>query len=181
MDGLDGLTLPVQQFPGTSADQWEDVFQTALEDLAGSFLSEEDKGDPLSSKLADLLNPSLRRRPSDDNVKATAAKIKLPDNIGNFKVPVTNKDITQAMTTSGKLLDARLTRTNGILSKAIVLIARLLSDVGEERSHPVEYYLSDLNSSLRLLTAAFNYLNQIKKIVARIHVNDTALAQLCGW
>ena len=65
----------------------------------------------------------------------------------NFKVSVTKNDITKAMTTSDKLLDARLVRTNGILSKAIVPIARLLSEFGEKKSHPTEYYLTGLNSS----------------------------------
>ena len=106
-------------------------------------------------------------------MKATSAKVKLPNNVKNFKLPVTNNDITKAMTTGGKLLDARLARTNGILSKAIMPIARFLSDFGEKKSHPTEYYLTGLNSSLRLLTATFNYLNQIRKEVARIHVNDS--------
>lgn len=92
----------------------------------------------MSDKLANILNQSLRRRPSDDKVKVTAAKIKIPNNVDNFKAPVSNSDITKAMTTSGKILDARLARTNGILSKVIVPIARLLSDFGEKKSHATE-------------------------------------------
>ena len=96
-------------------------------------------------------------------------------------MPVTNGDITKAMTSGGKLLDARLARTNGILSKAIVPLARLMSDFGEKKSLSMEHYTPGLNSSLRLLTAAFNYVNHIHKEVARIHMHDSALAKLCSW
>lgn len=64
-------------------------------------------------------------------------------------MPVTNTGVTKAMTTGGKLLDARLARTNGIFSKAFVPIAKLLSDVGEKKCRPTEYFLPDLNSNLK--------------------------------
>lgn len=177
LDCLDDVITPAHF--GDSVQQGD--FQKALDDLAGSFHGEEDKGDALSEKLANVLNLSLRRRPSDDSVKATAAKIKLPANVENMKVPVTNKDISQAMTTGGKLLDARLTRTNCLVSKAMVPVAKLISDIGENRHHPPDHYLANLNDCLRLLAAAFNYLNHIRKEVARIHVHDSALAQLSRW
>ena len=94
---------------------------------------------------------------------------------------MTNGDITKAMTSGGKLLDARLARTNGILSKAIVPLARLMSDFGEKNNLSMEHYTPGLNSSLRLLPAAFNYVNHIHKEVARIHMHDSALAKLCSW
>ena len=60
---------------------------------------------------------------------------------------MTNGDITKAMTSVVKLLDARLARTNGILSKAIVPLARLMSDFGEKKSLSMEHYTPGLNSS----------------------------------
>lgn len=109
-------------------------------------------------------------------MKATAAKIKLSVNVENMKVPVTNNDISQAMNTGGKLLDARLTRTNCLIFKAMLPVAKLISDIGENKNHPTDHCLTNLNDSLGLLPAAFNYLIHVRKEVARIHVHDYTLA-----
>ena len=55
MVGLDGLIF-AQQFLGACIDQQEDVFQNALADLTDYFLGEKEKRDPLSDKLAHILN-----------------------------------------------------------------------------------------------------------------------------
>lgn len=156
-------------------------FLKALEDLTGHFHGEEEKCDPLSDSLAIILNASLRRRPSQDSVKATCEKIKLPSNVPNFKVPVTNSDVSKAMNVGGKLVDTRLSLTNGLLSKALVPIAYCVSDIGKKKGKNINFYLDGLNNSLRLLTSAVNYINQLRKEVARIHVRDTAMADLCKW
>ncbi|MPC54745.1 hypothetical protein E2C01_048670 [Portunus trituberculatus] len=96
-------------------------------------------------------------------------------------VPATNSAITKAMSVGGKLLDTRICHTNGVLVKALVPIAQCISDIGEKIEKPISSYLGDLNNSLRLLSSAVNYLNQVRKEVARIHVNDSALAELCKW
>lgn len=66
---------------------------------------------------ANILNQSLRRRPSDESVGTTTAKIKLPSNDENMKVPVTNTDIIKAMSNGEIFLDVRLTRTNSLIRK----------------------------------------------------------------
>lgn len=60
LDCLDDVTRPAHF--GSSVQQGD--FQKALDDLAGSFLGEEDKGEALLDKLANILNLSLRRRPA---------------------------------------------------------------------------------------------------------------------
>lgn len=59
--------------------------------------------------------------------------------------------------------------------------AYCVSDIGEMKGKNINYYLDELNNSLRLLTSAANYINQLRKEVARIHVRDTAMADLCKW
>lgn len=179
-DPLDDLdTFTASQTP---VEPVADVaFQKALEEFAGHFHGEEELGDPLSERLASILNVSLRRRPSSDSVKVTCEKIKFPSNVPNLKVPVTNSAITKAMSVQGKLVDTRLSLTNGLLVKALVPIARCISDVGEQNVQPITCYLDGLNNSLRLLTSAVNYVNQLRKEVARLHVHDSALEELCKW
>ena len=128
-----------------------------------------------------MLNISLRRKPQDASVKTTAARIKLPSNVPNLKVPTTNEDVVRAMNADGKLLDGHLSRTNTLLSKALVPIVYMLNDVGTKNTKPLEKYMEGLNDSLRLIAASFNFLNQTRKELARIYVRETALGQLCKW
>ncbi|XP_045126311.1 uncharacterized protein LOC123513294 [Portunus trituberculatus] len=165
----------------TAADGDNADFLRSLEELSGHFHGEEEKGEPLSEHLATILNASLRRRPSADGVKATCGKIKLSSNVPNLTVPATNTAITDAMSAGGKLIDLRLFHTNGLISKALVPVAQCISDIGEGKGKPVSSYLDGLNNSLRLLASAVNYVNQLCKGVAKIHVNDSALAELCKW
>lgn len=150
-----------------------------MDELSDCFHGEEPKGDPVSDRLASILNVSLRRRPNGDNVKATCNHLKVPNNIPNMKVPQTNPAVTKVMSVGGKLLDARLTNTNNLPLKALVPSAHYINDIGEKTGKPLNAYLEDFNNSLRLVVSAFNYINQIRKEVIRFHVNDTALAELC--
>jgi hypothetical protein len=180
-DPLDKLTDIVGSQDNNEDEEEGQAFDRALSDLAGFFHSEEERGEPLCEKLAKVLDASLRRKPQDASVKATAAKIKIPANVPNLNVPATNDDIAKAMSQSGKLLDTHLSRTNLLLSKAIVPIAQILNDLGNKKAQKVEYYMDGLNDSLRLIAASFNYLNQTRKEVARQNIREASLAQLCKW
>ena len=179
LDDLDLLTTTATQSTGDTVVDAE--FQKALAEFAGHFHGEEETGEPLSDRLAAILNASLRRRPSSDGVKLTCDKIKLPGNVPNLKVPATNPAITKAMSVGGKLVDTRLSLTNKLLTKALVPIACCINDIGDRKEKPLNSYLDGLNNSLRLLASAVNYINQLRKEVARTHVNDSALAELCNW
>ena len=174
-DPLDNLDLLA---PDETVD---DDFVKALQDFSGNFYGEEEKGEPLSARLAAILNSSLRRRPQTDSVKATCASVKIPSNVPNLAVPVTNSAITKAMSLHGRLIDGKLFQTNGLLSKALVPIAVCVNDIGEKKGKSLTCYLDGLNTCLRLLTSAVNYINQLRKDIARIHVRDSAMVDLCKW
>lgn len=175
-DDLDTLG----QRPASTIDE-DDAFSKALGELSAHFHGEEEKGEPLSERLASILNDSLRRRPSSEAIKLTCSKIQLPRNVPNLCVPSTNSAITKALSTGGKLLDNRLFQTNGLLSKALVLLAQCVSDIGERAGKPLSHYLEGFNNSIRLLVSAINFLNHMRKEVARLHVHDSALTDLCKW
>lgn len=173
-DPLEDLDM-FDSSPVTDPNPADDTdFLKALEDLSSHFHGEEEKGDPLSDCLASILNASLRRKPTAEGIRNTCSKIKLPRNVPNMTVPVTNPAISKALSVGGKLIDARLSHTNSLLSKALVPVAVCISDIGEKNGKSVSCYLDGLNNSLRLLTSAFNYLNNLPKEVARIHVDDFA-------
>lgn len=126
--------------------------------------------------FATIVNSSLRRRPASDSVKTIASKIKVPSNVPNMITPETNPPIVKAMSVGGRLVDARLSYFNSLLIKALVPITECVSDVGERKGKLIKYYLEGLNDCLRLLISSINYANQLRKEVAWIHVNDSALA-----
>ncbi|MPC93045.1 hypothetical protein E2C01_088161 [Portunus trituberculatus] len=110
-------------------------------------------GEPLSERLATILNTSLRRRPTSEGMKLTCGKIKLPSNVPNLTVPSTNSALTKAMSVGGRFIDARLVYTNSLISKALVPIAQCISNIEERKRSYINSYLHRLNNSLRLLTS----------------------------
>ena len=96
LDGLGG--------PRVAPDDAE--FHRALEELAGHFHCQEKKGEPLSDRLAGILDDSLRRRPTSEGVKTTCSKVRLPSNVPNLTVPATNAAITKALSVGGRLIEA---------------------------------------------------------------------------
>ena len=125
-------------------------------DSVESFIGEE-KGEPLADNVAQIMNQSLHRRLNDESVKTTVAKVKLPINVDNFTVPATNAEVAKTLSHGGRPFDARMSGTTGLLSKAIVPLARLLSDFEDKQNLSVDHYVMGMNSILRLLAAACNY------------------------
>ncbi|MPC33288.1 hypothetical protein E2C01_026632 [Portunus trituberculatus] len=84
------------------------------------------------------------------------------------------------MSVGENLVRTQLLLTNKLLIKALVPIACCSNDVGKKKDYPLNFYLDGHNNSLRLLTSAVNYINQLWKEVALARMNDTALADLCN-
>ena len=166
--------------PGTSGHH-DSSFSQVLADLAGSFHDEEEKGEPLTEELARILNTALRKKPVDSAVKATVSQFKLPANVPNLTVPSTNVDISAAMSQDGKKIDSNLSQINNLLARAIVPIAGIVNAIGLGSPKDIKAYLSDMNSSIRLVVAAFNYINQTRKLVAKAHIKEDALGKICRW
>jgi hypothetical protein len=82
---------------------------------------------------------------------------------------------------SGRLLDSQLTKTNGLIARAMVPVAQIISDIGQGKAKSTGSYLGSLINSLRLLAAGFNYLNHTRKEVTRLYVRDSAMNQLYKW
>lgn len=124
LDDLDQL--------GRDATVDED-FLRAFRDFSGNLYGEEEKGEPLSDRLAAILNSSLRRRPQADSVKSARGSIKLPSNVPNLAAPATNPAITKATSLHGWLVHSKLFHTNGLLTKASVPAAVCWSDIGDKK------------------------------------------------
>ena len=159
LEELDAFGSSQQADVGSDDDA---VFLRALEDLQGHFHGQEEKGEPLFARLATILDASLRRRPSSEAVKSPCGKFLLPSYVSNLTVPTTTSAFVKVMNIGGKLFVARLCYTNGLLAKALVPVARCISDIGERSVHPVNHCLDGFNNSLCLLASAVCYINQLR-------------------
>ena len=182
-DALDHLSMifdrsgrPTTQVNDTGVDMMK-----ALADFAGGFSSKEEKGPALHEGYATVLNDSLRGRPNEAQLRPVLEAVKLPENVPNLVVPITNPDIVKAMPANGKLLDNHLYKTNQLIAKAIVPIATFVADIGENKVKDCSGYFQSINSAVRMLTAAFCYQNQTRKEVARMNIQENALPSLCKW
>ena len=153
-----------------------------LDDWAGFFDGREEKGEDLSEKMAELLSASLRRRPNDVLVKEAASKFKFPANVPNMVVPALNDDLRKAYDAGGKVIEGGIFRCVGLVAKAMVPVVRMVDDVANQRIvKPATAYLDGANVSVRLMATVFNLLNHVRKDVARFHVKETALQDICNW
>ena len=173
--------LGFSQASSSSSEQAVCDFEKAAVDMAAFFLNEANVGEALPDALAKLANDNLRKRPIDSKIKELAATIHCPSNVPNLKVPAVNKDVGQAMSQGTKALDLRLTNTNTLISKAMVPLLTMIKDVGLRQGKPLAEYTDELQNSLRLLLAAFNYLNQARKELVRGNIRDAPLQTLCTW
>ena len=182
-DAMDHLSVifdnPVDENKGKS-DTNVDMLK-ALADLAGGFSTKEEMGPPMHTGYATVLNDTLRGRPNEAQLKPVLQDIKFPENVPNLTVPSTNADVLKALPSNGRLLDTQMFKTNALIAKALVPIASLVADIGEGKVQNCGGHFQGLNSSVRLLTAAFCYINQSRKDVARMYIRESTLPGLCKW
>ena len=180
-DPMDHLSTIFDSSDNNNVGEPSNDFTKALADFADCFTSKEEKGAPIHESYATILNKSLRNKPNDANIKALLQSVKIPDNVPNLTVPATNNDIMKAMPKQAKSLDYQLVRTNTLIAKAIAPLASFVADVGQKQVKPAAEYLDGINSSVRMLTAAFNFLNFSRKEIVRNYVREKGLTSLCQW
>ena len=92
-----------------------------------------------------------------------------------------NDDVAQAMPRYAKLLDRCIVSTTDLVNKAIVPIANMVKDLGMGHEKTLKDYSDGLETSLRLLVAASNYQNYLRKVIVRQSVANAYLRSLCDW
>ena len=181
-DAFDGLSMAGSEPVGQDDSGDVDVeLEASILAWQESFVRDDVLGDPVNQGIADVVNVGLRVRPKDDVIKEEAAGIHNPSNVPNLVVPMTNSDIEQALSRGTKILDGQLTRTTDVLAKGMVPLLRLASDLKDKTVKLAPGHCKGVLSSLKLLTAAFNYLNHSRKELIRNSIKNDVLRQLCSW
>lgn len=117
-------------------------FDSLMADFEAFFEGEEEQGPEVHTDLARIVNASLRRRPHDESVRKTMAKIHIPGNVKNLKVPATNPDVTKALRKGASIADYNIRKAQLALSKGMIPLLTWLHDykTGKRQfSHAVKY------------------------------------------
>ncbi len=159
----------------------EGALGVAIKGLQDLFRLDEEAGDDINPALANILNDTMRKRPSGDYLKKLTAKYKRPGNVPSQKVPQTNREVFDALGKSARYMDVEVQKTQQYLLKSLVPLITFINDVGTGKSKKITDYVEPLNDSLRLVTAAFTSLVQVRRDIARNDIRDYNFNKLCSW
>ena len=140
-----------------------DAFADSLASLGAMFGSGSDVGKPTHETLAPILNAALRKKPVEEQVKKLVAKHKIPADVPNLTIPRLNQEIFEVMSKDGKFSDIALQRCVGLVTKALIPVSGIVSDIGSRTTKTMDHYLPQLNDAVQLLTASVNYMNHARK------------------
>ena len=157
------------------------AFTGSLSALGAMFDSGNDVGKPIHENLAPILNAALRRKPVEEQVQKLVAKHKIPANVPNMTIPRLNQELFDVMNKDGKFRDIALQRCVGLVTKALIPLSSIISDVGSKTTKPIDHYLPQLNETLQLLTASVNYMNHARKDGIRASIRHLPMNKICNW
>ena len=170
--------------PSTDAGQEDQPclsgFQQTLKDLTDFFNLDEELGPPINEAFARIIASGLRRRPSEDAVKAIMKQYPRPENVPNLLVPCTNKSVWKDLSKGATIVDGQIQKVQTILGRALTILLKLIDEIGSGRGGSSDDHLRVLSDAMRCTTASFSMLNQTRKDVIR---NDQwePMSQLCTW
>ncbi|XP_045135591.1 uncharacterized protein LOC123518689 [Portunus trituberculatus] len=145
------------------------------------FGSGSDMEKPIHETLAPLLNAALWRKPIKEQVQKLVAKHKIPANVPNMTTPRLNQELFEVMNKEGKFQDIALQRYVGLVTKALIPLSGIISDMGSKTTKAVEHYLPQLNDTLQLLTASVNYMNHARTDGIRASIRHLPMNKICNW
>lgn len=154
-------------------------FEQVLKGLSEFFSCEEDKGPKINESFANIFQSSLRKKPGAELTEKLCKKYPRPENVENMRVPKTNDQVFSVMNKGPKYVDIGIQKAQLMLLKGLGPIITIIDDIGKGKKQPMETYLESCMDSLRLVTAAFSSLSQVRKDVVRNDVKE--MTKLCTW
>ena len=184
-DAFDGLNQMIQAATkprDISNEHGYEGFAETIREMETFFEAGDKVGDKVNDAFAGIFSSSLRQRPSDKALLATADKYARPENVPNLLVPKTNDVIWDRMRKGPQIVDAHLQKIQTCVSKTLVPLITITNDIGEgkSRDRPIADLAQPITDTLRLGCAAFSLLSQARKEVIRNDMSST-FAKLCTW
>ena len=180
-DGFDCFLSDLQS--GNADEQDAADLDAKIAAIAGFFNQEsEATGPDVYQYLASTYDPLLRLKPNDENLTKLIKAYPRPANLGNLIVPSTNEAIYKKMRRPAQLVDIQAQKIQQILSKAMVIPLKLISLIAskENANKPLAEMLTEVSDILRLNTAAFSYLSQLRKELVRNELRGP-VGSICSW
>ena len=146
----------------------------------------ETVGDSLHPHLANVYNPLLRKKPIQGVLSELVKLYPRPQNMDSLTVPKTNPAVFKELRKGVQLVDASAQYVQDILSKAMIPTLGLISKIAVENASTDEPKLllgdhyAELADCLKLTTAGFSLLHQLRKDVIRNDIRSP-VASLCNW
>ncbi|KAH3821689.1 hypothetical protein DPMN_123456 [Dreissena polymorpha] len=146
-DDLDRF-LENRQDDSTQSDKEGDDF---WEDLDNFCAEMNDTGDPVSDKIAEVCNRSIKNKASDEKIKEIKSRNKRPQNVEYLEIPCVEEFLWRQLCSSTRANDLMMQKNHGTLAQAAVPFVKALDHVQQSASKErvLKGHLSD---ALKLLT-----------------------------
>ena len=104
------------------AEQETETEEDICTEMAPSFDDNEEKGPPVSDKLAELLNSRFGSKLQDKKLREKLAAYPIPQNCPDMEVPPTNQEVYSALHPYARKSDVRMRHTQKSMANAAVAI-----------------------------------------------------------
>ncbi|WP_419613142.1 hypothetical protein, partial [Thiolapillus sp.] len=150
-------------------------------EMASSFDDSEEKGPPVSDKLAESLNSRFGSKLPDKKLREKLAAYPIPQNCPNMEVPQTNQEVYSALHPYARKADVRMRHTQKSMAKAAVAITLCTNTLLQVREtlatvDPTQLKatmgqcIANLTDALGLTSHAIKDLSQKRRDMHRPHL-----------
>lgn len=163
------------------AEQETEIEEDIFTEMASSFDDSEEKGPPVSDKLAELLNSRFGSKLPDKKLREKLAAYPIPQNCPNMEVPQTNQEVYSALHPYARKADVRMRHTQKSMAKAAVAITLCTNTLLQVREtlatvDPTQLKatmgqcIANLTDALGLTSHAIKDLSQKRRDMHRPHL-----------
>ncbi|KAH3790296.1 hypothetical protein DPMN_168493 [Dreissena polymorpha] len=140
--------LKNRQDDSTQSDKEGDDFWEDLDDFCAEM---NDMGDPVSDKIAEVCNRSIKNKASDKKIKEIKSGNKRPKNVEYLQIPRVEEFLWRQLHSSTRANNFMLQKSHGTLAQAAVPIVKALDHVQQSVSK-YKVLKGHLSDAFKLLT-----------------------------
>ncbi|KAH3882121.1 hypothetical protein DPMN_006052 [Dreissena polymorpha] len=136
------------QDDSTQSDKEGDDFWEDLDDFCAEM---NDTGDPVSDKIAEVCNKSIKIKASDEKIKEIKSRNKRPKNVEYLQIPRVEEFLWRQLRSSTRANDFMLQKNHGTLAQAAVPIVKALDHLQQSASKD-KVLKGHISDAFKLLT-----------------------------
>lgn len=148
----------------SSTDSESEASEDELTKIDQFFETVEVLGEPVSDKLANTVNNSLRGEPNKEKMKELLNKYKRPANITALQVPRIEGALWKQLTTAVKTGDANQQKTIGLLNQSLSPIVTAMDELLKSKNLDRKKLIEIIGDAFRLTAGNICMINKERKI-----------------